>query len=420
MALYRYEALDADGKKVRGTTDAGTPVEARATLRGKGLETVRLDSAVVKAARQAAAQGQGPGQAQPAAQGGSDWRYWGGKRLDQLATFSRHLAMLLRTGLPLAQALSVLSEQFDDVRFREVIQDLAIRVREGSSLDQAMEAHPKYFPALLLCMTRAGAASGALAEVLSKVSAYYGRQKQLWDKLVSAVTYPILMSLVGLSVLIFLMAFVVPKVTGVLLEQKRVLPWPTEVLLAVSGFLQAWWWAVLIGVVLLALVLRGAMRSDAGRMLFDRMLLRIPFFGNLMRKQAVARWADTMSNLLASGIPVAEALTTVRGALGNLVLAKEVERMEQAILDGQDLSEALKISRHFPKSLGFVVAVGEEAGELPQVLDEVAKGYNEEVTVQSGRVADALTPVLIVFLGIVVGFIVAAILLPITDFSQVQ
>lgn len=417
MALYRYEALDADGKKVRGTTDAGTPVEARASLRGKGLETVRLEAAVLQAARQKA---QGQLTALPEAHAGSDWRYWGGSRLDQLATFSRHLSMLLRTGLPLTQALSVLSEQFDEVRFREVIQDLAIRVREGSSLDQAMRAHPRHFPALFLCMARAGAASGALATVLSKVSAYYSRQKQLWDRLVSAVTYPILMSLVGLVVLIFLMAFVVPKVTGVLLEQKRVLPWPTEVLLAVSGFLQVWWWAVLLGVVLLAFVLRAAMRSDGGRMLFDRLLLRIPFFGNLVRKQAVARWADTMSNLLASGIPVAEALGTVRGALGNLALAKEVERMEQAILEGQDLSEALKVSPHFPKSLGFVVGVGEEAGELPQVLDEVAKGYNEEVTVMSGRVADALTPVLIVFLGIVVGFIVAAILLPITDFSQVQ
>lgn len=409
MALYRYEALNTEGRKVRGTTDAGTPVEARAALRSKGLETVRLESAMRQAAR-----------SEKKADGGSDWRYWGGSRLDQLATFSRHLSMLLRTGLPLAQALSVLSEQFEDPRFREVIQDLAIRVKEGSSLDQALQAHPRHFPALFLCMARAGAASGSLAQVLSKVAAYYGRQKQLWDRLVSAVTYPILMSLVGLTVLVFLMAFVVPKVTGVLLEQKRVLPWPTDVLLAVSGFLQSWWWAVLLGVLGAGLISRMLLRTGSGRMLFDRMILRIPFFGNLMRKQAVARWADTMSNLLLSGIPVAEALATVRGALGNLALAGEVERMERAIIEGQDLSDALKVSPHFPKSLGFVVGVGEEAGELPQVLDEVARGYNEEVTVQSGRVADALTPVLIVFLGLVVGFIVAAILLPITDFSQIQ
>ena len=416
MALFRYEALNADGRKVRGTTDADTAVEARASLRGKGLETVRLEAAAIRAARAA----KQDNDATPATQVGSDWRNWGGKRLDQLATFSRHLAMLLRTGLPLAQALSVLSEQFEETRFREVVQDLSTRVREGASLDQALQEHPKYFPALFLCMTRAGAASGSLAKVLSKVAAYYGRQKQLFDRLVSAVTYPILMGLVGLTVLIFLMAFVVPKVTEVLLEQKRVLPWPTEVLLAVSGFLQNWWWAVLLGLLLLVIGVRAFFRTHVGRLLFDRLLLRIPFFGGLIRKQAVARWADTMGNLLASGIPVAEALTTVRGALGNLVLAKEVERMESAIIEGQDLSEALKVSPHFPKSLGFVVGVGEEAGELPQVLDEVASGYNEEVTVQSGRVADALTPVLIVFLGLVVGFIVAAILLPITDFSQIQ
>jgi type II secretory pathway component PulF len=410
MALYRYEALDATGRSVRGTTDAGTLVEARAGLREQGLLTVRLEAAVAPP----------PAQARDASGRGTGLRFLGGRRLDLLAAFSRHLALLLRTGLPLTQALNVLAEQFEDERFREVVQDLAVRVREGASFDQALEAHPRHFPVLFMCMARAGATSGRLAEVLSKVASYYARQKHLWDRVLSALTYPILMCSVGVVVLVFLLAFVVPKVTGVLLEQRRALPWPTEVLLAVSNFIQAWWWALLLLMAVAGWLVSVGLRTERGQRVLDRFFLALPIVGDLLRKQAVARWADTMSNLLASGIPVAQALATVREVLGNRVLAAEVARMERRIVEGVDLSEALKESRYFPKSIGFVVGVGEEAGELAQVLDEVARGYNEEVTVVSGRLADAINPVLIVFLGVVVGFIVAAILLPITDFSQIQ
>ena len=150
------------------------------------------------------------------------------------------------------------------------------------------------------------------------------------------------------------------------------------------------------------------------------MLLALPVLGDLIRKQAVARWADTMSNLLSSGIPVAQALSVVKGALGNRVLADDVMRIEQAVLEGRDLSEAIKKSVVLPRAIGFVVGVGEEPGALARVLREVAEGYNEEVEVVSGRLTEMLNPILIVALGVLVGFIVAAILLPITDFSQLQ
>ncbi|MCZ7648082.1 MAG: type II secretion system F family protein [Planctomycetota bacterium] len=406
MALFRYVALDAHGRTVKGTADAGTPAEIRAALRSQGLHTTRLEPFVRTTSR-------GPVHL-------PDWLASGGRQLDRLAAFSRQLAMLLKAGLPLAQALDVLGRQLEERCLRELAQDLAVRVREGDSLDAALAAHPRAFPKLFVAVARAGAASGQLGPVLSTMAAFYTRKKRLRDKVVSALTYPALMCGIGFLVLAFLMAFVVPKVTAVLLEQQRVLPWPTEVLLALSGLIQDYWWALLLGMGWLGWIFSVLLRSERGRRGLDRILLAVPVIGELLRKQAIAHWADTMSHLLASGLPAAQALSIAHEALGNRVLAADLSQLERRILEGQSLSEALKASAFLPPAVGFAAGVGEESGDLAGVLREIAEGYHEEVGLVAGRLTDLVNPILIVVLGLLVGFIVAAILLPITDFSQVQ
>lgn len=414
MALYRYTALNASGRSVTGRAEAGTPAEVRANLRSDGLYATAVELFMGPAA---AAGEKGNAKAE---QRRSAWRGFGGRRLDLLVGFSRHLAMLLKAGLPIAQSLAVLSEQVEDAQFRIVIEDLAVRVKEGAALDEALAVHPGYFPEIFVCVTRAGAASGHLPEILGETAQSYARQKRMRDKVVSALTYPALMCVIGIAVLVFLLAYVVPKVTSVLLEQRQVLPWPTEVLLGTSTFVQEFWWALIVGIGFLGWLVSVVLRTDRGKRAVDRLLLALPVLGELFRKQAVARWADTMGSLVASGIPVAEALNIVRNTLGNRLLADEIARLETKVIEGADLSESLKDCRYMPKSIGFVVGVGEESGELARVLREVARGYNEEVEVVSGRLTDLVNPVLIVFLGVAVGFIVAAILLPITDFANIQ
>lgn len=405
--LYRYEALDRKGRSAAGTTEAGSPADARALLLEQGLMATRVEHAAESRARSGKS-------------GEVSWLNLSGKRLDLLCDSTRHLALLLRAGLPLSQALGILAPQTQDRGFRDVLEDIASQVKEGRAFDEALASHPRHFPELYVHVARAGAQAGELPKVLVELAAYYVRQKKLRDRVVSALTYPALMCLVGLLVLVFLLAFVVPKVTAVLLSEKRVLPWPTEVLLASSGFVTERWWIVLPTAVAAGLGLGQFRRTKAGRRLLDRTLLHIPVLGDLYRKQAVARWAGTMATLLASGIPVAQALAVVRGTAGSVLLAEDVERLEKEVLEGASLSESLKRSRILPASLGFVAGVGEESGELDQVLREVAQSFNEEVEVSSGRLTDLLNPVLIVFLGLLVGFIVAAILLPITDFSQIH
>lgn len=405
--LYRYQALDEKGRPAAGTTEAGSPADARSLLLERGIMAYRVE----EAAKDRGSAGK---------KSEASWLSLSGRRLDRLTECTRHLALLLRAGLPISQALGVLSQQAGDRAFRPVLEDVACQVREGKSFDEALSTHPRYFPELYVHVAKAGTQAGELPKVLVELAAYYVRQKKLRDRVVSALTYPALMSMVGLLVLVFLLAFVVPRVTEVLISEHRALPWPTQVLLATSGFVTERWWMVLPGMGLVGLALGRFRKTSFGRRLLDRTLLRLPVLGDLYRKQAVARWAGTMATLLASGIPVAQALAVVRGTAGSVLLAEDIARLEKEVLDGASLSESLKRSPILPASIGFVAGVGEESGELDQVLREVAESFNEEVEVTSGRLTELLNPVLIVVLGLVVGFIVAAILLPITDFSQIH
>jgi general secretion pathway protein F len=399
--IYRFEAIDEQGRTSTGTAEAPSLADARAQLRGRGLLPVEMVEVEAAAKRRSA---------------GLSWMSLSGRRLDLLARMTRHWALLLRTGLPMADALSALGPQVEDERFRAVLDQVRQGVREGLDVADALAAHGRWFPDLFVHIVRAGVQAGELPTVLIELGAYYTKQKRIRDRVVSALTYPFLMCAVGILVLVFLLSFVVPKVTAVLLEQEKALPWPTELLLWSSGLLStSGWW-------LLPLVAASGWTCVRllGRRRRDLLLLKVPVLGNLLRKQATARWAGTMATLLRSGIPVAQALSVVKGAAGNAALEEDVGRLEREVLEGASLSEALKRSQVLPSSVGFIAGVGEEAGELAEVLREVAETYDEEVEVASTRLTDLLNPVVIVFLGVVVGFIVAAILLPITDFSNIQ
>lgn len=404
--LYRYEAIDSAGKPASGTAEAGSPADARALLRDRGLIAYAVEEVRPKGGFRKSR--------------GATWLSLSGRRLDLLTHATRHLVLLLRAGIPLGQALEVLAVQVEDRSFRTALEHIASRVKEGTEFGEALSEHPRYFPELYVHVARAGVQAGELPKVLVELAAYYAAQKRIRDRVVSALTYPLLMCGVGFLVLLFLLAFVVPKVTAVLLEQEKALPWPTEILLAVSGVIESWWWAFVPGFLLLAGLVGRAFSTEKGKRMGDRLLLTVPVLGDLCRKQAVARWAGTMSTLLGSGLPVDRSLAIVRGAVGNAVLADDIARVEREVREGASLSEALRRSMILPPTVSFVAGVGEESGELQEVLREIAAGYDEEVQLAATRLTELLNPVLIVFLGIAVGFIVAAILLPITDFSHIQ
>lgn len=405
--LYRYHAVDAGGKPATGTTEAGSPADARAALREQGITAYELREATPEKAPRAGGRG-------------VSWLNLSGRRLDLLTHSTRHLALLLKAGVPLGQAVGALAGQTEDRRFREALEHVSSRVKEGMEFHQALSMHPAYFPELYRQVARAGVQAGELPKVLVELGAYYSRQKKIRDRVVSAITYPMLMCGVGVLVLVFLLTFVVPKVTAVLLEQERALPWPTLVLLGVSGWFSQYWWIALPVTFAGILAAFRGLSTERGRRLTDWLMLTVPVLGDLFRKQAVARWAGTMSTLLSSGLPVDRSLSVVRGAVGNVLLAEEVGRLEREVMEGARLSDAMRRSTVLPPTVSFIAAIGEESGELHEVLREIADSYNEEVEIAAGRLTDLLNPVLIVVLGVAVGFIVAAILLPITDFSNIH
>jgi type II secretory pathway component PulF len=268
-------------------------------------------------------------------------------------------------------------------------------------------------------MVRAGEATGNVDVVLKRLADYLQSQRALRRKVVSALTYPVMMIGIGLIVVSILMTVVVPKITGMLTDTGQTLPTPTKVLIFASELFKNWW---LVGCGVIAVISytieRIYRKSDAGRLFIDRNLLRMPIVGDLLRKQAVARFTRTLSTLLQSGVPAVNSLEITRTVVGNRVIADATELIRVRILEGTDIATPLKQSGAFPALVGYMVNVGEQSGELEQMLDRVANAYDEEIDIATERLTSVLEPIMIVFLAAVVGYIVVSIVLPILQIGQ--
>jgi general secretion pathway protein F len=292
------------------------------------------------------------------------------------------------------------------------------RVVEGGTLADSMKAHPRVFNDLYVNMVRAGEASGALDLVLVRLADYTERSAQLRGKVRSALTYPVLASIVSTGILFFLLSYVVPKVTRIFQETKQELPMMTVVLLAISNFCSQYWWVILATVIVLVIALRVSVRTEKGRLRFDRSILRIPYFGKLLKKVALARFSRTLSTLLLGGIPLLQSLDIVKHVVSNAVLRNAIQDGRNAIREGQSMADPLKRSGLFPPLLIHMVAVGEKSGELESMLARAADAYDNEVEASVNSLTSIMEPVMIIFMGGVVLFIVLAIMVPIFELNQ--
>jgi general secretion pathway protein F len=404
VPLYAYKALDNHGKVVGGLVDAESQRGARHKLRLSGIFPTQLNEERQAAARRPSFAISLGRERVPAA---------------ELAAVTRQFATLVGAGLPLVEALSALSEQTERERLRRALAQVRQQVLEGRGLAEALAEHPRIFSPLYVNMVQAGEASGALDVVLERLADYTENQAHLLAKVRSALTYPAIMLVLGSAILFFLVSYVVPKVTRIFQETQQQLPALTVVLLWVSDLAARWWWLV---VVLLAAAFLGArayVRTPAGRERFDRLQLRIPYFGRLVQKLAVARFARTLSTLLASGIGLLPALDIVKNIVNNVVLARAIEDARDAIREGQSIAPPLKASGLFPPLVLHMIAVGERSGELETMLARAADAYDGEVENAVTGLTTILEPIMIVFMGAVVLFIMLAILMPIFELNRV-
>jgi general secretion pathway protein F len=406
MPVYAYKGLNAKGRNVGGIIDADNPKNARLKLRRDGIYPTDITEEH-ETKKSVASRAQ------------TDIASLFERVTPQdIALMTRQLATLVGAGLPLVDCLGALIEQMDRAGLKRILSQVRERVVEGGTLADAMKAHPRVFNDLYVNMVRAGEASGALDLVLVRLADYTERSAQLRGKVRSALTYPVLASIVSTGILFFLLSYVVPKVTRIFQETKQELPMMTVVLLAISNFCSQYWWVILAAVIVLVIALRVSVRTEKGRLRFDRSILRIPYFGKLLKKVALARFSRTLSTLLLGGIPLLQSLDIVKHVVSNAVLQNAIQDGRNAIREGQSMADPLKRSGLFPPLLIHMVAVGEKSGELESMLARAADAYDNEVEASVNSLTSIMEPVMIIFMGGVVLFIVLAIMVPIFELNQ--
>jgi len=400
MTVFRYSALNAEGKKTVGTIEAATRQEATQTLRERGMHITSMKesnpSLMVNIRRVSSG------------------------KVEETYLFTSHMRRLLRARLPLLEALDATAGEFGEAPMGQTIARVRAKVAGGSSLAEALSADGGYFDDLYIAMIRAAQASGTLAAAFDNIYKYEGRKRDFRRKLTSAMAYPIVLIGVAVTAVTFLMSYVVPKITKTLISSKIPLPTVTQVLIAVSDFAKTYWYLGVVVLLAAAFSPRIVKRFGKGRQFIDHMKVNTPGVRRFGRSAVVARFARTFSSLLATGLRVADALEVAGKTSGNVLFERAVAQARNRIISGGELAPALQESGLFPGYAVQIVAIGEKTGTLTESFEEIAKSEEEDLETATARFLTFLEPVVIVLMAVVVGFIVASVLLPILQLSTIQ
>jgi type IV pilus assembly protein PilC len=396
MPVYTYRARDRSGKIVTATMEASTEREVAAALRDKGMFVAEIKPP---------ARGLNMDIKMPA------WLDAPGLR--DVTIFSRQFATVIAAGLPVVQSLNILQRQADKQGMKDALNKIRQDVETGLPLSDAIAKFPRIFNKLYVYLARAGEVSGNLDGILERVATYMEKQQAIRGKVKSAMTYPAVVLVIALAVTFFLLTGIVPQFAGILDQLGGELPIITQVLVAISDFLRFQWWILLIVTVATVVGLGFYYRTDNGRHVIDRILLRLPVLGTLVQKSAIASFSQTFGLLLKSGVNIVEAIDITKGTAGNAIVEDILSETKEAVQRGEQVSVTLtKYPQVFPPLVTSMIAIGEETGAIDAMLEKIAEFYEREVDEAVEGLTAALEPMLIVFLGVVVGFIVAGMFLP--------
>lgn len=410
MAVFEYKGFDAAGKAVSGAVDSDGAKNARAKLRKQGIFPTDV---VEQNAKGGGVRGKGINIQIDFS------KYFQRVSAQDLSSLTSQLSTLVGAGIPMVEALSAMIDQVENPKLRVVLAEVRDKVNEGSTLANAMRDHKDIFSDLYVNMVRAGETSGALDVVLLRLTEYTESQVKLQGKLISAMIYPVLMTLVGLGIVLGLFVFVIPKIRRVFDTFGETLPFITRALLGVSDFVTGYWWLfIVLGAGAVYLFRRWLATAD-GRFKFDGYMLQLPIFGRLNRLVAVSRCCRTMSTLLSSGVPILSAMGIVATVVNNKVIEKAVVEASKNVTEGESLAGPLKASGQFPPIVTHMIAIGERTGELESMLGKVADAYDAEVDNMVGALTSLLEPVLILAMGGIVAFVAIAIMLPMMNMSAI-
>ncbi len=402
MATYEYKAVDRSRQLTQGTLEAADERMAVGWLRERGLYPIRI------------ARTDGAG-----ALGGAAWSQLGGRpSREEVVTFSQQLHTMLAAGIEIDRSLSILLEMAESARMQRLIRQLLTDVQGGLSVADSLAKHPRIFSRFYINMVRAGETGGVLDVTLGRLAAFLESAKAIRSEILSALLYPVLVMLVGGAAVVVLLNFVIPRFGTLFTESGQMLPMSTQVLLAVSHFTGTYWWVLLGALVLLVLAGRGYVQTEEGRAAWDRVVLTLPGVGRLVRELEVARFTRTFGTLLQSGVPVLTALRIVAETITNTAVAQVLPPLIERVKRGEGIAGPLRSSGVFPPLAIHMTKVGEETGKLEEMLLRVADTFDAHVRTSIKRVLGLLEPILILGMGLIVGFIVVSMLLAILTISD--
>ncbi len=393
-AIYEWEGKDKNGKIVRGEMRAGGESVVSASLRRQGILVTKVKKR----------------------------RTSGGRSIKQkdIAIFTRQLATMMKAGVPLLQSFDIVARGSTNPRMTKLLNDIRSDVETGTSLSSAFRKHPLHFDSLYCNLVEAGEAGGILEALLDRLAIYQEKTMAIKSKIKSALMYPIAVVIVAFVVLTVIMIFVIPAFEDVFKSFGADLPTPTLVVIAMSKFFTSYWWAIFgIGGGGLYFFFESWKRSEKMQMAMDRILLKIPVFGDLINKAVIARWTRTLSTMFAAGVPLVEALDSVGGASGNAVYALATEQIQKDVSTGSALTTSMTASGVFPTMVLQMTAIGEESGSLDHMLGKAAEFYEDEVDEMVKGLSSLMEPFIIVILGVLIGGIVVSMYLPIFKLGAV-
>ncbi len=415
MAKFTFVALDARGRESRGEIEADTEAVALARIREKGLfPTSVVGSGAAKPSRKPAAKVQAG-----AKKGSMNMElklpaFMNGVKPKQLMVFTRQMATLVDAGLPLVRSLDVLQKQERHPVLKDALKQMAESIQGGSTFAEALAQHPKIFNKLYVNMAKAGEVGGVLDVVLIRLAEFMEKAQKIKSKVTSAMVYPMVVMVMAVGILTFLMIFIIPKFKEIFddLLEGQALPGLTEFVMNISNLMTARLPYLLAGIAAIVIAIKLAKKTKAGAALLDRLKLYAPVFGVLVRKTAIGRFTRTLGTLMSSGVPVLQALNIVRDTSGNEVIARAVLHIHDAVKEGENMAPPIEQTKIFPPMVISMVQVGEETGELPEMLMKIADTYDDEVDNAVAGLTSVIEPLLIVFLAVIVGTIVIALFLP--------
>lgn len=404
MPVYDYKALDKQGKKLKGIIDSDNEKKARGKLRAQGIYPVSL-----KENRNRTSQ-----------QSGRQYRLSLFDRIksEEVSAVTRQLATLVGAGIPLVTSLSAIIEQSDNPSLKKVLVNIRENVNEGTTLSNALSEHRNLFSEIYVNMVRAGEASGSLGIVLDKLADFGEKQESLKGKIKSALIYPLFMAVIGTAILILLLTYIVPNITQVFEEMNKVLPAPTLFLLGMSNLLKSYWWGLIVGLLITVFMVKHMISKPFGRAVWDKMKLRLPAVGRLTQKVILVRFAATLGSLLESGVDLMASMKIVKALANNVEISEVIDSAMLDIEKGKSMTHALSSSIWFPPMFVQMISVGEQSGNMENMLHKAAAAYEREVENAIVGMTSLIEPVMIATMGGVVGFIVLSILLPIFEMNQ--